>query len=309
MPLADPAEPFVGSAAVQAGRLTGHQLRSGHRRLFPDVYLAAGEPVTPDRLVRGAALWAPAGAVIGGLAAGLFHRERWYAPAAVGRGVDVYAVGTAPAPRGVRLRRLRRALPAGHVVTIGGLRVTSAARTAVDVARWEFDDDAAIAKIDAVCNRSRISVSEVSALAESVRGLHGLRRVRGLLHWCDPRADSPPETRLRLLLVRSDLPDPTPQVAIRNEYGARIATADLAYEAEMVAVFYDGEVHRGKDQWEYDARVNAELAELGWQVVRVTGSMLRNPRAVLRQARAALERGRHHIASQVGRAHCDGGAI
>ncbi|MEH6382480.1 MAG: hypothetical protein V7768_12335 [Dietzia cercidiphylli] len=206
--------------------------------------------------------------MIGGLAAALIHRERWYAPAAVEREVDIYAVGTAPAPGRVRLRRLRRALPAGQVEAIGGLRVTSAARTAIDVARWEVNDDTAIAKIDAVCNRSRIAVSEVSALARGLRGLHGLQRVRSLLRWCDQRADSPPETRLRLLIVRSDLPDPTPQVEIHNEYGVKVATADLAYEVGKVAVFYDGDVHRGRSTWEYDARVNAELSELGWQVVR-----------------------------------------
>ena len=259
------------------------------------MYLATGAPATPDVVVRGAALWAPAGAVIGGLAAALIHRERWYAPAAVEREVDIYAVGTAPAPGRVRLRRLRRALAAGQVEAIGGLRVTSAARTAIDVARWEVNDDTAIAKIDAVCNRSRIAVSEVSALARGLRGLHGLQRVRSLLRWCDQRADSPPETRLRLLIVRSDLPDPTPQVEIHNEYGVKVATADLAYEVGKVAVFYDGDVHRGRSTWEYDARVNAELSELGWQVVRVTGSMLRNPRAVLRQIGAALERGRARV--------------
>lgn len=226
------------------------------------MYLATGAPATPDVVVRGAALWAPAGAVIGGLAAALIHRERWYAPAAVEREVDIYAVGTAPAPGRVRLRRLRRALPAGQVEAIGGLRVTSAARTAIDVARWEVNDDTEIAKIDAVCNRSRIAVSEVSALARGLRGLHGLQRV---------------------------------QVEIHNEYGVKVATADLAYEVGKVAVFYDGDVHRGRSTWEYDARVNAELSELGWQVVRVTGSMLRNPRAVLRQIGAALERGRARV--------------
>ncbi|MDX2357979.1 hypothetical protein [Dietzia sp. PP-33] len=272
--------------------MTGHRLRSAHHRLFPGVYLARDGPIEPESLVRGAALWAPPGAVLGGLAAALLHRERWYAPAAVAREIDIYTVGTPPAPDRVRLRRLRRALPAEQVVTIRGLTVTSAARTAIDAARWEDDDEVAFAKIDAVCNRSRTDVCEVRTLATELRALHGLQRVRDLLRWCDRRADSPPETRLRLVIARSDLPDPVPQVRIVNEYGAKIATADLAYEIEKVAIFYDGDIHRGRSTWEYDARVNAELAELGWQVVRVTGPMLRSTRTVLRQIGAALERGR-----------------
>lgn len=292
MSLPESPEPFIGSAALSAGHLSGYRLRSGHRRLFPDVYLARDTPIEPEALVRGAALWAPPGAVLGGLGAALLHRERWYSPAAVAREIDIYAVGTSPAPGRVRLRRLRLALPAEQVVMIRGLRVTSAGRTAIDVARWEDDDETAIAKVDAVCNRSRTDINDVRALATELRGLHGLQRVRHLLQWCDQRADSPPETRMRLLIARSDLPDPTPQVEIYNEYGAKVATADLAYKIEKVAIFYDGDVHRSRSTWEFDARVNAELSELGWQVVRVTGSMLRNPRTVLRQIGAALERGR-----------------
>src|SRR5699024_728125 len=154
--LPKPGHPFVGSAAMSTGHLSAHRLRSAHRRLFPDVYVASGAPVEPITLLRGAALWAPPGSVLGGLAAALLHRERWYAPEAVARLIDVYAVGTPPAPAGVRLRRLRTPLPADQVVTRAGVRVTSAARTAIDVARWEDDDDTAIAKIDAICNRSGV---------------------------------------------------------------------------------------------------------------------------------------------------------
>lgn len=292
MTLPEPGHPFVGSAAMSTGHLSAHRLRSAHRRLFPDVYVASGAPVEPITLLRGAALWAPPGSVLGGLAAALLHRERWYAPEAVARLIDVYAVGTPPAPAGVRLRRLRTPLPADQVVTRAGVRVTSAARTAIDVARWEDDDDTAIAKIDAICNRSGVEVAEVGALAAGLRGVHGLRRVRALLRWCDGRADSPPETRLRLILARSALPDPTPQVEVFNEYGLKIAVPDLVYEREKVAIFYDSELHRRRSTWERDAEITAELVELGWQVVRVTAPMLRSPRAVLRQVGAALERGR-----------------
>ncbi|OAH60998.1 hypothetical protein AYJ66_13650 [Dietzia cinnamea] len=238
----------------------------------------------------GAFLWAPAESVIGGLGAALFHRERWYAWEAVSRSIDVYSAGTPRATTGVRIRRLTRELPTEHVVTVGGIRVTSAARTAVDVARWECDDDIAIAKIDAICNRAGIDVDAVAAAAEHMKGLHGVQRVRDLLPFCDRRADSPPETRLRLMLVRGGLPAPTPQVVIYNEYGEKIATADLAYEGQKVAIFYDSELHREKSAWEFDAWANAELLELGWVPLRVTAQMMRHPPMLLRQVRAALMR-------------------
>lgn len=174
---------------------------------------------------------------------------------------------------------------------MGGVRFTSPGRTAVDVARGEDDDDIAIAKIDAVCNRSMISVKSLVATVDQMRGLHGVNRVRSLLEWYDERADSPPETRLRLMLIRAGLPVPTPQVPIYNEYGAKIATPDLCYEAQKVAIFYDSELHREKSTWEFDAWANAQLTELGWKVFRVTAQMMRSPATLMRQIGSAVMRG------------------
>ena len=285
-----PRTPFRGSEALASGRLTRHQLRTAHSRLFPDVYAVADSTVEPGSRVYAASLWAPSGSVIAGLGAALLHRERWWAPAAVESEIDVYAVGTPHGTAGVRIRRLGRELPPQHVVSIGGVHATSAPRTAVDVARWEDDDDTAIAKIDALCRRSRTGVADVVAVVEQMSGLHGVRRVRSLLRWCDHRADSPRETRLRLLLLRAGLPAPTPQLVIRNEYGEKIATADLGYEEQKVAIFYDSHLHRERAAWEFDARVNAQLLELGWAPLRVTGQMLGTPLTVVRQVRAALTR-------------------
>lgn len=286
----DQRMPFVGSRALAEGRLTPYELRSSHRRVFPDVYVPDAGPLEPRILVHAAFLWAPPGSVIGGLGAALLHRERWYAPEAVPREIDVYSVGTPrPAP-GVRLRRLGRHLPDGHVVTIGGVRVTAAARTAVDVGRWEDDDDTAIAKIDSICRRARTDPHSIVGVADQMARAHGVRRVRKLLRWCDARADSPRETWLRLLLTRAGLPAPVPQLVIRNEFGAKIATADLGYEEQKVAIFYDSELHRQKSNWEFDAWVNAQLIERGWLPLRVTAQMMRSPLMVVRQVGAALRR-------------------
>ncbi|MCT2120445.1 endonuclease domain-containing protein [Dietzia cinnamea] len=291
MSTSDSRPPFLGSRARAAREVSEFRLSSSYRRLFPDVYAEKSAPLEPLTLVRGAVLWAPGGSVVCGLAAALLHGERWYAPEAVPRKVEIYAVGTPKPPSGIRVRRLRRPIAPDQLAIRDGLAVTTPARTAIDIARWEDDDERAIAKIDAVCNRSQTPVSEVRALASELSGLHGLQRVRGLLSDCDHRADSPRETRLRLVLTRSHLPDPIPQVTIYNEYGAKVTVADFAYPEARVAIFYDGKVHRRKSTWEHDARVNAELAELGWQVIRVTAQMLRGPRTLIRQIEAALARG------------------
>ena len=284
--------PFLGSEALAAGRVSRHDLRASHRRVFPDVYVNAAAAPDPDALVVAAALWAPSGAVVCGLAAARLHGERWFSPRSLLREVELYTRSPTHDPPGIRSRRVRAPLPPEQVVVRSGISVTSVVRTAVDLARWEDDDDTAIAKIDAVCNRSRTEVDEVRAFAAGLSGLHGLRRVRALLRSCDHLADSPQETRLRLIIERSHLPAPVSQLPISNEYGAHLTIADFAYPEERVAIFYDGQLHRRGPTWEYDARVNAELAELGWQVIRVTAQMLKTPATVLRQIGSALARGR-----------------
>ncbi|MGW8590912.1 hypothetical protein ACWGLC_04295 [Dietzia sp. NPDC055877] len=283
--------PFLGSDAIAAGRLSPYQLRTRYRRLFPDVYVVSSCVVTPEILVRAAALWAPEGSVLGGAGAALLHHERWYAPESVTKTTDIYCPGTPRRVPGVRLRRWSRAFPKGHLVEKEGVRFTSAARTAVDVGRWEDDDDIAIAKIDAVCNRGGITVNALGQTIDQMSGLHGVNRIRSLLRWCDERADSPPETRLRLMLIRAGLPTPTPQLVIRNEYGEKIAKADLGYEKQKVAIFYDSELHREKGNWEFDAWANAQMAELGWERFRVTAQMMRSPGMLTRQIGSAVMRG------------------
>lgn len=286
-----PGSPFRGSDAIAAGRITEYQLRTRCRRLFPDVYVDETCVVTPEIAVRAATLWAPPGSVIGGPGAALLHRERWYAPEAVIKRTDVYCPGTPRRAQGVRIRRQSREFLPDHLAEKRGILCTSAARTAVDVGRWEDDDDKAIAKIDAVCNRSTIKVDSLAATIDQMRGLHGVNRIRSLLRWCDERADSPPETRLRLMLVRAGLPAPTPQLVVRNEYGQKIATADLGYEKQKVAIFYDSELHRDRSTWEFDAWANAQMAELGWERFRVTGQMMRSSGTLMRQIGSAVMRG------------------
>lgn len=176
-----------------------------------------------------------------------------------------------------------------------GLTVTTAARAAVDVARWTRGRDLRVCAVDSVCNASKTTLPEVAAAANRMTGQHGIKSVLAMLPDCDPGADSPQESMLRLSIERSDLPKPVSQLAIHNEYGQKVATADLAYEREKVAIFYDGAGHGRSDQWRFDAEVNAELADLGWEVVRVVSGVA--PAVVLHRIARALERGRrrHHL--------------
>ena len=68
----------------------------------------------------------------------------------------------------------------------------------------------------------------------------------------DPKAESPMETRLRLLLVLAGLPTPLSQVSIRNAKGDFAGRVDLYYPDHHLGIEYDGGPH--KDQLAEDNR-------------------------------------------------------
>jgi very-short-patch-repair endonuclease len=84
----------------------------------------------------------------------------------------------------------------------------------------------------------------------------------------DPRAESPPETRLRLLLVDAGLPSPEVQYEVVDGHGFVLARCDLAHPPARVAIEYDDSVHLTRRQRERDLQRDAELSALGWLTVR-----------------------------------------
>lgn len=89
----------------------------------------------------------------------------------------------------------------------------------------------------------------------------------------DPRAESPPETRLRVCLVAAGLP-PVVQHLITDEHGFPLARADLTYPDAKLAVEYDGSDHFGRVHAERERFRDAELASHGWETVRTTANDL-----------------------------------
>jgi very-short-patch-repair endonuclease len=117
------------------------------------------------------------------------------------------------------------------------------------------------------------------------------RRLRQPIPAAD--AHSPQESLLRLRIERSSLPQPVSQFEICEPSGHLLTIADLAYAREKVAIFYDGRHHGDPEQWRRDLRITARLADLGWQVVRVTKGM--RPEEVIGHIASALTRARRDL--------------
>jgi hypothetical protein len=92
-----------------------------------------------------------------------------------------------------------------------------------------------------------------------------------VLDLVDAGAESPQETRVRLILVGAGFPPPETQIPVYDEYGQLVAVLDMGWREIMVGVDYEGEHHRmSRRSFDRDIRRAEAVSELGWDDVRVT---------------------------------------
>jgi G:T-mismatch repair DNA endonuclease (very short patch repair protein) len=277
---------FRGSEALRRGLLTPAQLRGPRwRRLRHDVYVDASVPLTHRLLAEAVTLTAPAGAVLGGLTAATL----WSARGPFAGPEDPVEVVLPPdvrwnASSGVRVRT---APTTGDVVTDGILRWTDRTRTAVDLIRRAGPLDDAVVLLDRLSEHRVIFLDDVRAAVASLPRCRGSARARRIAALADGLAESPPETRLRLLLLRAGLPAPIAQFEVRHE-GRFVARVDFGYPAHKLAIEYDGAWHGTAGQLTRDrARMN-RLTAAGWRVIFVTAADMRRPEELAARIAAAL---------------------
>jgi hypothetical protein len=279
--------PFVGTEAVATGSVTNHQLRTTYVAVHRNVYVPRGAELDAVDKAVAAWLWSRRRAVIAGTSAAALHGTRWVdadLPAELNRpGRDKVS--------GIVLHS--DVLDDDEICRVGGMPVTTPARTAFDIGRAPGLETAVI-RLDALRHATGVSVEAVEAIAERHRGARGNVQLRRALALSDAGAESPQETRTRLLLVNAGLPRPMTQIEVRDRAGRFVARLDMGWPAANVAVEFDGAQHwTDPRQRSRDIDRIAELAALNWIVVRVSGEMLRHrPAVILQRVLAALrERG------------------
>ncbi|HEY7053895.1 MAG TPA: hypothetical protein VH496_17445 [Mycobacterium sp.] len=257
------AEPFVGSEALASGRLTPYQLRSRFVAVHKDVYLPKGAELTAVSRAQAAWLWSRRQGVIAGQSAAALHGAKWVE---AHRPAEVLSDNRRP-PRGITTWSDRVADDEIEVIT--GIRVTTPARTALDIA-CRYPVGKAVAAIDALARKTHLKMADVELIAQRYKGRRGIRRAIMAIELVDPGAESPRETWLRLLFIRAGFPPPQTQIPVYNEYGVLIAVIDMGWEAIKVGADYEGDHHRSRQRFNRDVRRAEGVAEQGWIDVRVT---------------------------------------
>ncbi|MBP2416367.1 hypothetical protein ACFFOM_06500 [Microlunatus capsulatus] len=272
------------------------------RRATRGFYVPTAEvALTPTQRILDAASALPPGAVIGGWAAAFVQGVDLM------DGLDDHTLRPRPVPvhlpPGLHRRdsaqlRYHQAREEVASVVVAGLRVTSAVRTAVDLARWAPDVTEAVVALDLLLAAGLVTPAELVAGVEGAgrsRGVVGARRAVAL---ATTGARSPWESRLRMAYVLNlGYPQPLVNPTVLDASGAVVGIPDLLDEEAGLVLEYDGASwttaarrggHRDVDQHREDNAREELLERTGLFVTRVDrADLVRHRTQLLHRLRAA----------------------
>ena len=273
----------MADEALAAGTLTRRDLVRRFVKVHRNVYAPRGTELTAADRAIAAWMWSGRTATCAGISAAALLGVRWL-----------------PDDSPAELVRAQPRHPAAIVVHSGavddddlcrvrGISCTTPARTAYDLGRFN-PFTVGVIRVDSVLAATGIAVDEIAEIARRNPGARHIRRLRRVLEVADGGAESPQETRLRLLLVRAGFPRPVTQIPIRNARGRVVRRIDLGWPQWKVGIEYDGAQH-----WTDPAQHAGDIdrleffADLGWRMVRVSANHLKfDPDGIVRRARTAL---------------------
>lgn len=188
-------------------------------------------------------------------------------------------------------------LPPGEVEYLDGLPVLTVERVITDLLCAAGPRDALAVTDQAL---AVLSPDQAEARRERIaRRLvvradrRGVNRGIRLLGLASGRAESPPESWLRLELADLGFPRPEVNWSVRSVSGIELFRIDLAWPEQRIALEYNGyAVHAGREI--EDEQRASELRRRGWIVLVVTKADLRDSRELERTLREAFaSRGCH----------------
>jgi hypothetical protein len=275
--------PLIGTEAVSAGVVTRRMLATQYRMVYRNVYLKKDVELTPNRRAMAAWLWSERNATIAGISAAALHGSKWIdsdLPAELIRGeaCDV---------KGIVIYRAK--LHDDETCLVNETPVTTPARTAFDLGRRALLETAII-RVDALARATGLKSQDVERVAQRHRGARGIVQLRRVVELMDGGAESPQETRSRLLLIAAGFPKPQTQLIVVDEYGEFVGRVDMGWAEWKIGVEYDGPQHwNDPDQHAKDIDRLHDLAAQGWLIIRVSRDLLRyRPHVFLARVQDAM---------------------
>ncbi len=261
-PSLDTKQPFTRAAAIRS-KIDPALLRgSGFRRILRGVYVEAEVPDSSELRARAALV--------------PFHANAFasHSTAARLRGVplpalpDEHVTVVHPDHRRARDGVTCHARSGQRISVVNGIRVSAVDQMFVELASLLTLVDLVVVGDHLVRKRLTTPAALVAHCKDSRLPRAALaRRAAGHVR---ERVDSPMETRLRMLIVLSGLPEPLVNVTVTDFEGQPVRRYDLSWPSVKVIVEYDGRHHiELADQWEADLQRREAIDNDGWRLLVV----------------------------------------
>lgn len=181
-------------------------------------------------------------------------------------------------------------MPDSDVTLVRDLPVTTAARTWCDLAPILTLGDL-VAAGDYFIHH-RIPLTTIAELTERVRGMAGRRGVRSAREavlLLNNRAESRPESLLRVILVHAGF-DPDINHTLVDTDTGRERRPDFLLREHRVILEYQGDYHRTKEQWRKDMTRRSQLEAQGRRVMELNSDDLKDPGELVGRIHALIAR-------------------
>jgi hypothetical protein len=183
------------------------------------------------------------GAVVSHASAAVVHRlPLWSTP--IGR-VHVTRNRRSGGRRSRYLHLHAAALDVDEVELVGGIPVTSVARTIADLAR-ELPFEPALVPADAALYRKLVTRVDLEEAVERSSNRRGNSAARRVIAFADGGGQSPGETRSRFALLRAGVSPPRLQREFFSRTGRFIGRVDFDWDEFECVGEFDGEVKYGR---------------------------------------------------------------
>ncbi|WP_168207629.1 DUF559 domain-containing protein [Microlunatus elymi] len=302
--LATAAKPLrveeLRSQGVGRGALRGAKWRKAGYGVYAPTNGAA--PTTAQRIVDCVAELGD-DVVIGGWAAAYVLGVDWL------DGLDPFSLRPLPIDvltdrlkrRSTSTKRFHRLGPMSRIQQRNGIRITGPIRSSIDGARWATSLPEAIVFVDSVLAFLAVRDADLASYLAEHPGISGHARAEHAVKLARRDVRSPWESRLRYCYrFDAGLPEPLINSSVFSARNASLlGIPDLFDPDAALAVEYDGDQHRDRQQHRLDNLREEALESANVTVVRVTkADIIRDRRGLRRRIldghRRGTQRNRSH---------------
>lgn len=172
-------------------------------------------------------------------------------------------------------------------MTVHGIRLSHPARTWRDLAT-EMPLDHLVAAGDFLIHwrHPLVTVDELLLAMATATNRRGFARATLALPLLDDRAESAPESLLRVLLLGNGFTGLVINRHVDDRFGEFVARTDVGIPSLGIVLEYMGDYHRTtKGQWRADMTRRARLEATGTRVMEVNADDLRDPNELVSRIR------------------------